>query len=245
MTPEKTTLFPAQMTQLACCEICEAVLDADSTRRLNGFVICGGCAEKHSHEIQAEARRRNHTRFCELKLRGLVDDGFLDINFSRSDRGVEALNPEAWRLARAWSGQNIFACGPVGTGKTYIARCILFKAFQNKRDVGIVCARRFAKLSDRFDEGGGLMRQWCRVPVLLLDDLDKAAWTPDRLGALWELLDRRMNSKSVTLVTSNCPSKELRELLRVACENNKSMADAALDRLKPCVTLELTGKSLR
>lgn len=177
-------------------------------------------------------------------------ENFRAAAFQLSSESAEALNPAAWAQAREWNGnENVYIFGPVGTGKSFMALCMLQKKFQCGQRVGEVSAHRFAKATDRFDEGGRMLDAWKRVPFLFIDDMDKAAWNGERLAALWELLDERMVFRRRTIMTANVAARDLREMLRSQASrgsvSNYSLADATLDRMKPCATIELAGKSLR
>lgn len=187
-------------------------------------------------------------KYGDLQGRGLLRENFIQSGFNKSTQEIEALNSEAWEAAKDWNGDsNIYLYGPVGCGKSFLALSILKKVFcvTKGRDVAEIAARRFAKLSDRFDEGRGILAVLSKVNMLLIDDLDKAIWDPERLAALWEILDDRMVGNRRTVITANVAPLQLREILRAQSPGNQSLADAALDRLKPCLTLELKGKSLR
>ncbi|MCF6287376.1 MAG: ATP-binding protein, partial [Candidatus Hydrogenedentes bacterium] len=182
--------------------------------------------------------------------RGLVTEELRSAAFHASNSAVEARNPEAWAMARRWRAtRNLYVHGPTGVGKSYLARCCLNRVFQQGQAVAEVSARRFAKISDTFAEGGGLFSTWIRTEVLLLDDIDKANWSVDRVGALWELLDARASARRWSIVTGNVSPRELLDVLRERSVGhglrNNAMADATLERLRPCVTLCLEGESLR
>lgn len=251
MTIERISVHLPQMTAPDCfsCEACGVVIECDNARRYDGkVVLCPTCGAGYFQERREERKRFFMDRYRDLVGRGLIRENFLAAGFQNSDKEVEILNPQAWRTAREWPrSQNLYIHGPVGTGKSFLALCALRKAFVdfNGHSVAEVSGRRFCKASDRFDEGGGMFHEWRRAKVLLIDDMDKADWNPARLSALWEILDDRMVCGRRTVVTANVAPAAIRDMLRQQAGSNTSMADAALDRLKPCTTIELKGKSLR
>lgn len=212
-------------------------------------LLCDGCAVRLSAEAErAAAADTRPVRMGELLRAGLVCAMFQAGNWAASKREIEALNQSAWSQARAWfsrSNRNLFISGGVGTGKTTLAHCCLNEAFDAGHGVAEVSARRLVKVCDTFAEGNGLYTAWKTAKYLLIDDVDKAAWNPERLGGLWELLDARLAARRRTIVTSNLPMAGLTHLLRSATPTNTSLAEATLDRLKPCLSLELTGQSQR
>jgi len=214
-------------------------------------VYCDDCAaHRHRAADRAERQSRLRNRFEDLLRRGHVGQELRRCAFRNSDPQVEALNPTAWAAVRRWRGKrNLYVYGPTGVGKSFLARCCLNWSFQQGLTVADVSGRRFAKVSDTFAEGRGLFNAWKEATVLLLDDIDKAVWNADRVGALWELLDTRASARRHTLVTGNVSPAELLELLHASNTGpgvrNESIVDATLERLRPCETLRLHGESLR
>jgi DNA replication protein DnaC len=214
-------------------------------------VYCDACAEKNFAEWEHQQKLEElKSRYFEAFRKGLVSEAFRDALFSNSDKSVEAINPEAWGMAREWPQlKNLYIYGGVGVGKSFMALCVLRRAFAKGQKVAEVSARRFAKVSDQFREGDGIMDLWKRADWLLLDDIDKARWTLDRIDALWELLDARCSGRRRTIITSNIDPAALRKMLREQTRDGDTMnftrADATLDRLKPCTTIVMQGRSLR
>lgn len=211
--------------------------------------MCDRCSELMELQFRKQQLADEQaTRMADLLRSGLVPPVFQANTWAASDSQIEAFNHSAWSQARAWfrnTTKNLFVCGGVGTGKTTLARCCLNQAFAAGYSVGEVSARRLAKTSDLFNEGNGAFASWKQVQYLLIDDVDKATWNTERLGAFWELLDTRLSGRRRTIVTSNLPMGALVTVLRAATPTNSSLAEASLDRLKPCLSLELTGQSQR
>lgn len=215
--------------------------------------LCDACAVVRGKEIEREAlQERCKARYGELLNRGLVSAHFRDASFSRSNAGIEALNPEAWVSGRNWDrSQNLYIHGHIGTGKTYLALCVLRKAFVAGLSVAETTARQFVKISDLFRDPTGLMDGWKHADVLLLDDFDKATWNLERIDGLWELLNARMSAGRRTILTGNATLRDIAITMRERTGDgqqgtmNTARADAALERLKPITQLVLLGKSLR
>jgi len=238
------------------CPGCGVIVTIEEPHGLFAFgkdlpLHCDPCAERLWAEYQRRQRAEEMaTRYGNLLARELVTPQFRDAAFSRSNREIEAINPDPWKAARGWDGRNSNVCiyGPTGTGKSYMARCLLKRIFFAGRDVAEVSARRFCKTSDTFAEGRGMYNAWKTAPGLLIDDIDKTEWNHARVSSLWELLDARSTGQCATVVTGNVSPSDLMSLLRRAVRGemeNVSIVDATLQRLKPCLTLQLIGKSLR
>jgi len=211
----------------------------------NSLVSCPTCAARES---AAEARRREcerlDQRITELVALGDYSDATRRCWFKRSNPAVESRNPTAWQAIRAWDGgQNLFLFGPPGTGKTHAARCILNRWLARRRTVAEISSRRVFKADRLFDDRGALKR-WQAVDVLLLDDIDKARWTEDALGALWELVDARCSNDVRTICTANVAWPALGELLAAGSPHNSALAESIASRISPA-KLEFAGDDLR
>lgn len=232
------------------CDECKGEFPAEELAQCGTRgIFCESCQRiLAAAEMRAYRAQELMRKYDALHGRGLLRENFLDAGFHKSNPEIQAMNNEAWDAAKAWKrDSNIYLFGPVGCGKSFLALSILKRVFAltNGWDVAEIAARRFAKLSDRFDEGRGMLAKLTKVNILLIDDLDKAIWDSERLAALWEILDDRMVGHRRTIITANVAPLQIREMLRAQSPGNQSLADAALDRLKPCLTLELKGKSLR
>jgi DNA replication protein DnaC len=216
-------------------------------------VWCDPCADRELRRRAAAAEDVRLRGLWSSQVRaGLLTESFWDATWSRSDAEVEGMNASAWRDGRGWylrGPQNLYVFGAVGVGKTFLARCCLHEAFRAGRMVAEVTARRLCKVSDTYREGDGAFDAWKRSKVLLIDDVDKASWNMERVGALWELLDARASAGRRTIMAANIDSGELMKLLQTACSQgglrNESHAVATLDRMKPVLKLELRGTSRR
>jgi len=224
---------------------------------------CLDCEQKKRDEEKKQRDEEKLRRYNRLLEDGLIRENFRAAKFNHSNPEIESLNPEGWAKAREWPvNENLYVHGSVGTGKSYLALCVLKKAFLRDMSIAEVNARRFTKTVDRFDEGGGILDKWKNANFLLIDDIDKTDWNASRLNALWDLLDHRLATSvdqvpgfkgakwftsgvKRTIITSNLTPKELLTLFRKHSQkdglSNSSLADATLDRMKPCTNIHLTG----
>lgn len=225
----------------------------DGAPAIDVTVLCDECANRRYARMErAEIQDKLRVRYRTLLHRGLVGDEIQACSWSTSSPEITKLNESAWRDGRGWwrcGEKNLYIYGAVGVGKTWMARACLREGFVSGRSVAEVTARRLCKVADTFREGDGLFSAWKAVGVLLIDDLDKAAWSMDRVDALWEILDARSASRLRTVVCANLSPEKMLDVLKRACvhhgEENQSHAVAAVDRLKPATKLELVGESQR
>jgi len=246
----------AQMTAQASfgdeqglCQVYRGCTNLGPLKGPEGSRACQTCLDRYKKDM-ADKRRKEMEEVIHAHWSRDVTfpRDFLDM---KCDPDIRAINPDAWVASEGWSRkENAYIFGPVGVGKTYMANLMLYRfmfsqKYRFNNSVHIISARRLCKVSDRFDEGKGLLKHLEDADVLLLDDLDKGNWNTERLGALWELLDVRSAAKRSTIVTANVNPNDMRDVLRASTGGNTSLADATLDRMKPCITIQLNGKSQR
>ena len=138
------------------CDRCRVEVTPETAQfcasQIRRELLCTDCQMVFRGEINRELKER---------IRSLQDYGIdlpSDLMDLGSDPGIEAKNPDAYQIARDWNGaSNVYIHGPVGTGKTHLGYLLLRKRFRKFEACGVVSARRFCKVSDRFDEGNGLL----------------------------------------------------------------------------------------
>lgn len=138
---------------------------------------------------------------------------------------------------------NVFAIGPTGCGKTYLACALAHKA----------CLQGFTAYYARLPKllpqlvtakgDGTHMKQMlalAKTDVLILDDWGLIDLVAEHRRDLLEILDDRHDRKS-TIITSQLPVKFWHESI-----NDNTLADAILDRITHnAYRIELKGESMR
>lgn len=233
------------------CQVYRGCPNPGPLKGPEGVRACQACLDRVKSERAVAKRDALEAVVRDHEKRGVVfPEGFLDF---QCDPIIQTINPDGWEKSDAWKADcNVYIFGPVGVGKTYMANLMLRRVLKGlgnyrayNRSISIISARRFCKVTDRFDEGKEVLPQLLSASILLFDDLDKGNWNAERLGALWELLDARSAAKRFTIITANVSARDIREVLRASTGGNTSLADATLDRMKPCLTIELAGSSQR
>lgn len=207
------------------------------TEQFAGKSYCDPCVAEREEAQRAYA--------AETRLLDLVSAGYLrcstgQVRFSRARPAGP--NAEAWRRARQTT-DNLWLWGPPGVGKSYLCQCILTDYVLR----GGVCAaetsvRSVVNIAPWATQD---LQRWMLPGLLLLDDVDKVAWTEATLAMFWELLDNRCAARRRTLVTANMKPSDFAQTLKERIPQNRSLADSTLDRLKPVQSLEFTGRSMR
>ena len=155
---------------------------------------------------------------------------------------------DLWERAKVWTPKSEawWIYGDKGTGKTYLARCILNAAFDLGYSVAELPTIEFSHMADRkFYQWHDKLEAYSRVKVLLIEDIDKAEWTSRGLSALFGILDTRYNDHNRTLVTTNATVEYCVGVWRKACGDNRSLPGTITDRLKPIRQVLMEGKTLR
>lgn len=205
------------------------------------------CSERCADAALARAQRIEKARTLadDLARDGLYPRRAQRVSFRESSAAIEQANPEAWARLRAWRPESsLYLCGPVGTGKTFAARCILTRAVSSLWTVAEITALDLFRLQRDFRRAEAYARLQ-RVRLLLLDDLDKTAdWTGARTEALWEIANERAEARRRTIITANTSPARLREHIAQQ-SGHAGLVAAAFDRLLPLDVIEFAGASHR
>lgn len=106
--------------------------------------------------------------------------------------------------------------GGAGKGKTHLACALLRKLFSMGRDVQMTQVYRI--LSDlreaqtRNQNEDVVIARYVARDVLCLDDLGSTAPTSHQIDKLYELLDRRLQERKKTIVTTNMTFPDIEEV---------------------------------
>ena len=215
--------------------------------KLLTMVSCDECVDALVEKRQADQRRLDIRTALESSV-GLGDlpHDIARFDIRQSAPDLEAKNLDTWAALRAYKRSDgcLWLWGPPGCGKSHAALSLLYKGAMRGLKVACVSSRRFTVTLQKFDDGRATIERWQYADLLCIDDLDKLHATENNLSGLWELLDVRTSRQLPTIVTSNLDRPKLRELWFEKCEND-TLPAAVLDRLKPCLILEMQGVSLR
>ena len=119
----------------------------------------------------------------------------------------------------AWSGpKGLLLHGETGTGKTRAVWLRLRLANERgARFLALDSAGFQEGLYAKFSEGMGDMKCWLgylsKLPLLFIDDLDKAVFKEWVASELFAVLDRRARAKLPTIITTNATGPTLAKLL--------------------------------
>lgn len=198
------------------CQECEREFDFDNdVQKLFGPGFkpqrCDSCQDIIIQQRNAEAAaEREQARASEW--RELCPREFRVPNESGGLTDVARMNAEqpAWRKVRDFQFSTehraLVVCGPSGTCKTRAVWRLIRREFEAGHRVAFFKPGDFDRQCR--DAGGDFtLTEWFNdlltVPLLVIDDLGKAAWTEATESQFCELLDRRSEECQPFVVTMN------------------------------------------
>jgi DNA replication protein DnaC len=191
------------------------------------------------YDDRENRRLKNRLRQARLKQTACMED----IDY-REPRGLD--KKFCMQLASCdWVKKhlNLFAIGPTGSGKTYLACALAHKACLRGFSAYYV---RLPKLLPQLSiaKGDGtymkIMKNLEKTDVLVLDDWGLLKMNAEHRRDILEILDDRHDKRS-TIITSQLPVNLWHESI-----DDNTLADAILDRIvHNSYRIELKGESMR
>lgn len=160
------------------------------------------------------------------------------------DRGLDRnLLQRLAELSFVRESKDLFVIGSAGTGKSYIATALGYKACQKGLKVMYASTSRLmGQLKVAKVKGTILqdLKKIERMDLLILDDFGVQPFDAQARMHLMDIIEDRHGKKS-TLITSQVPVKDWYDVI-----GEKTIADAVMDRIvHQAIRIELHGESLR
>ncbi len=139
--------------------------------------------------------------------------------------------------------KDLFITGPTGTGKSYLATALGYKACQEGyKSIYASTGKLMSQLKIAKVKGTILseFKRLERCDLLILDDFGIQTFDSQARGILMDIIEDRHQKRS-TIITSQMPVKGWYDVI-----GEKTIADAILDRLvHHALRVELYGESIR
>ena len=174
-----------------------------------GFEGCIKC--KHNRPKPAEKtpeQKRQEAEFEHMMSRSGITPFQREKTFdSLKPETPEMIAAKAMAILAAKTGRNLVLAGNAGTGKTHLAVSIAIEAMKKGRRARVITA---CEMLDEICQANrdntdpfGTVLKYKSVPVLVIDDWDKARMTEARFDYLYQIINDRYTKGLQTIVTTN------------------------------------------
>jgi DNA replication protein DnaC len=195
--------------------------------------------EKHSRIRSSVDRRIKDARFPEIN----TVDAF-DFDFDPARKKVRARYLALHDLSFLAKGANPLFIGHPGTGKTFLARALAYRACQAQKRVVFTSAPRMLTDLHGAEIHGSLdraLRRYVRADLLAIDDFAVLAMDPAQAKLAFQVIAERYDYRRSTLITTNRAFKDWTKVFPDAL-NAQVIAERLTERSE---TFLLDGKGFR
>ena len=185
-----------------------ALLDRAAKENLSALdVVDRLCDEEKQSRLRSAVERRiRDAHFPEIN----TVDAF-NFDFDPTRKKLRARYLALHDLAFLDTGVNPLFIGMPGTGKTFLARAVAYRACQATRRVVVVSAQRMLSELHGAELHGALdraLRRYVRAELLVIDDFAVLAMDTAQAKLAFQVISERYDYRRSTCITTNRPFKD-------------------------------------
>jgi DNA replication protein DnaC len=211
--------------------------------RWSSEVICAACERKAT---RSSAGRVAMERRKQAQDRSIIAPGMLAARFDTSDPAKVRAHQEQFEIALDYDGtRTLWIQGLKGTGKTWVAHCIMNAWLDEGGSVGEVNSSEICILSRMYGSRIEVrIAEYVGVGLLLIDDIDSAEWTAAAVDILRDVVDKRRAAHRPIIVTSQRTGAATKTRMR-ELTNHVTAIESLMDRFMPFKSVTMLGGSFR
>lgn len=173
--------------------------------------------QMQSTHIDDERKKIDYKLENEIK-RGLTKR-YIDANWSDFIADTDNKRIALFEAKKAWE-KNLLFSGKPGTGKTYLAMCLLKDGATYKRLADI-----FREIRLNFDNESKIISKLGSAKLLVIDEIGRQKFSDFEKNVIFEIIDKRWNNMLNTTLITNLSISEFAN----------EFSSAIIDRLRPTV----------
>lgn len=223
----------------------QTVVDLGNGNIKTVWCDCKCMAEKHLREAEELEEKKNQRKVNQNRSKAFYYSSMREWTFERDDRKNPRISDALKRYVDQFSyfyekGQGLLLYGTVGTGKTYLAACVVNAVIDNMYSAKMTnFSRILNELQSSFDDRQKYIDEICKYSLLVIDDLGAERDSGYAREQVYSVIDSRYQTNKPIIITTNLSYAEI-----VGCTDmdRKRIYDRILERCHP---IEVKGESRR